>query len=60
MVAIDGEKIIAVEPHGGRSADLDLGAAAVLPGLVNAHTHLDLTGLRGLAPPSPDCRQWTP
>jgi cytosine/adenosine deaminase-related metal-dependent hydrolase len=26
--------------------------------LVNAHTHLDLTGLRGQAPPSPDFTAW--
>src|SRR5205823_2688098 len=57
-VTIDGETILAVEPHGARRADLDLGDVAVLPGLVNAHTHLDLSGMRGLAPPSPDFTGW--
>jgi cytosine/adenosine deaminase-related metal-dependent hydrolase len=57
-VTVAGERITAVQPHGGRTADVDLGNAAVLPGLVNAHTHLDLTGLRGLAPPSADFTGW--
>jgi cytosine/adenosine deaminase-related metal-dependent hydrolase len=52
-VTIAGEKIVAVQPRGQRTADVDLGNVAVLPGLVNAHTHLDLTGLRSLTPPSP-------
>lgn len=50
-VTIDGERIVAVEPHGRRHADIDFGNVAVLPGLVNAHTHLDLSGLRGRCPP---------
>jgi aminodeoxyfutalosine deaminase len=58
LVTVAGERIAAVEPHGTRRADVDLGDAAVMPGLVNAHTHLDLTGLRGLAPPSPDFTGW--
>jgi cytosine/adenosine deaminase-related metal-dependent hydrolase len=58
VVAVDGERIAAVEPHGTRNADVDLGNVAILPGLVNAHTHLDLTGLRGLAPPTPDFTGW--
>ncbi len=57
-VTIDADKITAVEPHGTRRADVDLNDAAVLPGLVNAHTHLDLSGLRGQCPPGPDFTQW--
>ena len=58
VVAIDGDKIAAVEAHGRRTPDLDMGDAAILPGLVNAHTHLDLSGMRGLAPPTPDFTAW--
>ncbi len=50
LVTVDGETIVAVEPADTRSADVDFGEAIVLPGLVNAHTHLDLSGMRGLAP----------
>src|SRR5438128_7555707 len=53
-----GERIVAVEPGGARTADIDFGRAAILPGLVNAHTHLDLSGLRGLAPPTGDFTSW--
>jgi aminodeoxyfutalosine deaminase len=58
IVVIAGDKIVAVEPHGRLTPDLDLGDAGVLPGLVNAHTHLDLSGMRGLAPPTPHFTDW--
>ena len=56
-VAIEGNRIIAVGRHGdfAVSADeevLDLGEVALLPGLINAHCHLDYTMMRGaIAPP---------
>jgi cytosine/adenosine deaminase-related metal-dependent hydrolase len=57
-VTIAGDRIRAVGPPADRTPDIDLGNVAVLPGLVNAHTHLDLTGMRGLAPPTPDFTGW--
>ncbi len=57
-ITITAGRIVAVEPKGQRKADEDLGKVAILPGLVNAHTHLDLTGLRGLTPPTPDFTGW--
>jgi cytosine/adenosine deaminase-related metal-dependent hydrolase len=58
IVTIHGKRIVTVEPRGSRRADVDLGGVAVLPGLVNAHTHLDLTGLRGQCPPTADFTSW--
>ena len=66
-VFVDGEKIRAVAPwkvfaahttrverHGVR----DLGEVILLPGLVNAHCHLDYTGMAGEIPPPKNFTDW--
>ena len=51
-ITVRDDTIEAIEPRGSRTADEDLGNFAIIPGLVNAHTHLDLSGARGLIPPT--------
>jgi 5-methylthioadenosine/S-adenosylhomocysteine deaminase len=52
-LAIDGSTIVAVGPRGEivsafpNSPIEDFGQAAILPGLINAHSHLELTSMRG-------------
>lgn len=58
VVTVQGSRIVGVSQSFGGRPDLELGDVAVIPGLVNAHTHLDLSGLRGLAPPTPDFTTW--
>ena len=38
--------------------EIDLGDVVVLPGLVNAHTHLELSWMRGRIPETADFGQW--
>ncbi|MFO0911017.1 MAG: amidohydrolase family protein [Isosphaeraceae bacterium] len=45
LLTLDGGRIAAVEPRGGRSPDVDLGNVAILPGFINTHTHLELSPL---------------
>jgi cytosine/adenosine deaminase-related metal-dependent hydrolase len=44
-VHVQGQRIVRVGPSVGPPT-VDLGAAAIVPGFVNAHTHFDLSGLR--------------
>ena len=40
------------------SSEVTLGSSLVLPGLVNAHTHLELSGLHGRVPPADSMPFW--
>ena len=57
IVTIDDGRIVAVAEHDGSDVAA-LGRAAVLPGLVNAHTHLELSYLRGRIPAAPRFLDW--
>ena len=62
-IAVSGNRIVDV----GRFDDIktrnaentvDLGEQVLLPGLINAHCHLDYTGLRGKIPPQKTFTDW--
>jgi cytosine/adenosine deaminase-related metal-dependent hydrolase len=64
-VIISGNKIRAVGawPDLKKNADkkpLDLGEVILLPGLVNAHCHLDYTDMAGELPPPKNFTDWIP
>jgi cytosine/adenosine deaminase-related metal-dependent hydrolase len=55
-VAVDGGRVQALGT--GPCEAVDLGRRVILPSLVNAHTHLELSYLRGLVPPAPRLVDW--
>jgi cytosine/adenosine deaminase-related metal-dependent hydrolase len=57
FVTIDGDRIADVGDRAPADAS-PLGNVAILPALVNAHTHLELSYLRGLVPPSTSFNDW--
>lgn len=58
IVTIAGGKITSVGRSSEQSGLVDLGDAVILPGLVNAHTHLELSWLRGRVPPAARFTDW--
>ena len=46
-LTMQGPRIGWLGPADQRDADLDLGNVAIVPGFVNAHTHLELAALEG-------------
>src|SRR5262245_43384799 len=62
-VAVSGNKIVDVGAFKNVKArnsgeTLDLGEQVLLPGLINAHCHLDYTCLRGKIPPQKSFTDW--
>ena len=63
-VAVDRDRVVSYGPAGysppdlGPALQLDLGHVAIMPGLVNAHTHLELSYLRGQAPAASSFVAW--
>jgi len=59
-VTVHNGRIVGVGPgmHVGNGRDEDLGRVAVLPGLVNAHTHLELSHFRGQVPAATSFVSW--
>jgi cytosine/adenosine deaminase-related metal-dependent hydrolase len=60
-VAIDGGRVVScggADRPEGPARDIDLGDVAILPGLVNAHTHLELSYLRGRVPRGASFVSW--
>jgi len=59
-IAVDRDRIAAIgrRPVNDGATEIDLGDVAVLPGLVNAHTHLELSYLRDCVPPASEFVTW--
>lgn len=54
IVAVGPDRLV---PAPGHTPAEDFGDGLLLPGLINVHTHLELTGLAG-GPPEPDFAGW--
>jgi cytosine/adenosine deaminase-related metal-dependent hydrolase len=60
-VAVERGRVVARgrrTPASDATREVNLGRVAILPGLVNAHTHLELSYMRNLVPPAPTFIEW--
>jgi cytosine/adenosine deaminase-related metal-dependent hydrolase len=57
---VQGDRVVSLRSAGDRSASttVDLGDVLLLPGLINAHAHLELTGLHGRVPFTGQFASW--
>jgi aminodeoxyfutalosine deaminase len=61
VVVVEDRRIVSVLEPGTRNAEpepRDLGRVVIMPGLINAHTHLELSWLRGRVPPASRFTDW--
>ena len=59
IVSVGPAAINAAQPDSSeKDSVIDLGDVAILPGLVNAHTHLELSWMRGKVPPAVKFTEW--
>jgi cytosine/adenosine deaminase-related metal-dependent hydrolase len=61
-IEVDGGRVLRVgdrtPPADAAGAAEDLGDVALMPGLVNAHTHLELSWMAGRVPPAATMDEW--
>jgi cytosine/adenosine deaminase-related metal-dependent hydrolase len=58
MVSTADGRLTSVGSYDGRSAVSDLGNVVIMPGLINGHTHLELSWMRDRVPPAPTFTGW--